>query len=79
VLSFARSFHPPKTTQPKTTVIRNYRRGLVPLKEPRLVRSKGTNALLLGVVVVSGRRNVSSLNMKISASMWPSSKSNWLS
>jgi hypothetical protein len=47
----------------------SYCPGLVSLNDPKLVRLKGTKALLLGVVVVPGRRNVSSQIMKISASM----------
>jgi hypothetical protein len=57
----------------------SYCPGLVSLNDPKLVRLKGTKALLLGVVVVPGRRNVSSQIMKISASILPSSRSNWFS
>jgi hypothetical protein len=44
------------------------------LNDPKFVRLKGTNAPLLAVVVASGRRNVSSQIMKISASMLPSAR-----
>jgi hypothetical protein len=44
------------------------------LNDPKFFRLKGTNALLFAVVVASGRRNVSSQIMKISASMLPSAR-----
>jgi hypothetical protein len=50
-------------------------RRLVSLRGLKLSRLKGTKALMLGVVVVSERLNVSSRIMKISASMLPSRKS----